>query len=418
MSRRYDDNPLMNNNYNHNQGPSWKKILGISLCIILGIVAAGGGVIYYIGHNLISLSNYVADEEVKVVEELPEEAQEETLSTEERQGVVLEEEELNKLHEQMNNMTVETKEDENVYNILLAGVDRRDKSWNGNSDSMMLVSINHTAKRVSIVSLMRDTYVDIEGVGYDKLNAAYVYGGGPLMVSTVTDTYKVDVSRYASVDFENMIEIVDALGGIDLEMTDAEVEVANGYMLDMCNTLGLNGYDYILPGGGVYHCNGVQAVAYARNRYVGNSDYARTERQRYVISQMIAEAKTMDVARLTQFVKDVLPLVTHNVEESEIWDLVTKAPEILQYDFVQDRIPYDNMYDVIYVGGRDMLVPDWESTIEQLHETLYGDGEASDNSDNNKHGANADNEEENDTFTSDYPGLEAASAEEADIVIQ
>lgn len=416
MSRRYDDNPLMNNNYNGNRGPSWKKVLGISLSVILGIVAIGGGVIYYVGHNLISLSNYVADEEVKVVEELPEEAQEETLASDERQGVVLDEEQLNSLHEKMSNLnTVETKEDENVYNLLLVGVDRRDKSWNGNSDSMMLVSINHKAKRVSVVSLMRDTYVDIAGVGYAKLNAAYAYGGGPLLTSTITDTYKVDVSRYAAVDFENMIEIVDALGGVDLEMTDAEVNVANGYMLDMCNTLGMNGYDYILPGGGVYHCNGVQAVAYARNRYVGNSDYARTERQRYVISQMIAEVKRMDVAQLTQFVRDVLPLVTHNVEEGEIWDMVTKAPEILQYDFVQDRIPYDNMYDVIYVNGQDMLVPDWGSTIEKLHETIYGDGSISDNSDNDKE----NRVEASDEYTSDFPGLEDAQKEngQADIVI-
>lgn len=417
MSRRYDDNPLMNHNYNgNNRGPSWKKILGISLCVILGIVAVGGGVIYYVGHNLINLSNYVADKDVKVVDELPEEAQEETLASEERQGVVLDEEQLNSLHEQMSSRAgVETKEDENVYNLLLVGVDRRDKSWNGNSDSMMLVSINHSAKRVSVVSLMRDTYVDIAGVGYAKLNAAYAYGGGPLLTSTITDTYKVDVSRYAAVDFENMIEIVDALGGVDLEMTDAEVEVANGYMLDMCNTLGRNGYDYILPGGGVYHCNGVQAVAYARNRYVGNSDYARTERQRYVISQMIAEIKRMDVAQLTQFVRDVLPLVTHNVEETEIWEMVTKAPEILQYTFVQDRIPYDNMYDVIYVNGQDMLVPEWDSTLEMLHETIYGDGSISDNSDNDKE----NKVEGSDEYTSDYPGLNDTAGEaEADIVVQ
>ena len=262
---------------------------------------------------------------------------------------------------------------------------------------------------------MRDTYVDIPGYGYNKLNAAYALGGGPLLTETITDTYKVDVSRYAAVDFENMIQIIDALGGIDLEMTDAEVEVANGYMLDMCNTLGLNGYDYVLPGGGVYHCNGVQAVAYARNRYVGNSDYARTERQRYVISQIIEEVKRMDVAQLTQFVKDVLPLVTHNVEETEIWDLVTKAPEILQYKFVQDRIPYDNMYDVIYVDSQDMLVPQWETTIEKLHNTIYGNGSISDNSDND-----AENKVEvSDEFTDDYPGLLDAETEtEAGIVIQ
>lgn len=382
MSRRYDDNPLMNHNH-RKQGPSWKKIMGISLCIILAIVVAGGVLIYTIGHELISSTNFVADEDVKTVqvEELPEEAKE-TVSAEEKKGRVLDESELNEIHQQMNQLSdVDTVEDEDVYNLLLVGVDRRDKTWNGNSDSMMLVSINHTAKRVSVVSLMRDTYVDIPGYGYNKLNAAYALGGGPLLTETITDTYKVDVSRYAAVDFENMIQIIDALGGIDLEMTDAEVEVANGYMLDMCNTLGLNGYDYVLPGGGVYHCNGVQAVAYARNRYVGNSDYARTERQRYVISQIIEEVKRMDVAQLTQFVKDVLPLVTHNVEETEIWDLVTKAPEILQYKFVQDRIPYDNMYDVIYVDSQDMLVPQWETTIEKLHNTIYGNGSISDNSD-------------------------------------
>ena len=399
MSRRYNDNPLMNEK---NQGPSWKKVLGISLSIILAIVAVGVVVIYNIGHDLIARSNYQADEEVKVVNELPEEAQE-IVSTEEKRGVVLNEEEINDIHQQMNNMNeVEAISDESVYNLLLVGVDRRDKTWNGNSDSMMLVSINHAAKRVSVVSLMRDTYVDIAGVGYAKLNAAYAYGGGPLLTSTITDTYKVDVSRYAAVDFENMIEIIDALGGIDLEMTDAEVNVANGYMMDMCDTLGLNGSDYILPGGGIYHCNGVQAVGYARNRYVGNSDYARTERQRYVISQIVAEIKRMDVMQMTQFVKDVLPLVTHNIQESEIWDLVTKAPEILKYDFVQDRIPYDNMYDIIYVKGQDMLVPQWETTIEKLHETIYGDGSVSDNYDNDKE----NRVEVNDEYTDDYPGLE------------
>ena len=416
MSRRYDDNPLMNHNH-RKQGPSWKKIMGISLCIILAIVVAGGVLIYTIGHELISSTNFVADEDVKTVqvEELPEEAKE-TVSAEEKKGRVLDESELNEIHQQTNQLSdVDTVEDEDVYNLLLVGVDRRDKTWNGNSDSMMLVSINHTAKRVSVVSLMRDTYVNIPEHGYNKLNAAYALGGGPLLTETITDTYKVDVSRYAAVDFENMIQIIDALGGIDLEMTDAEVEVANGYMLDMCNTLGLNGYDYVLPGGGVYHCNGVQAVAYARNRYVGNSDYARTERQRYVISQIIEEVKRMDVAQLTQFVKDVLPLVTHNVEETEIWDLVTKAPEILQYKFVQDRIPYDNMYDVIYVDSQDMLVPQWETTIEKLHNTIYGDGSISDNSDND-----AENKVEvSDEFTDDYPGLLDAETEtEAGIVIQ
>lgn len=392
MPRRYDDNPLMNEN---NQGPNWKKVLGISLCIILAIVLIGGGVIYYVGHNLFNLSNYVADEDVQKVDEIPAEVQE--IETE--APVVLNESELNNIHERMSSVSsVETKTDEDVYNLLLVGVDRRDKTWNGNSDSMMLVSINFAQKRVSVISLMRDTCVEIPDHGYEKMNAAYAYGGGPLLTQVISDTYKVDLSRYAAVDFEDMIDIIDILGGVDLEMTDAEVEVANGYMLDMCDTLGLNGYDYVLPGGGVYHCNGVQAVAYARNRFVGNSDYARTERQRYVISQIIEEVKNMDALQLTQFVTNVLPLVTHNVEESEIWDLVTRAPEILQYTFVQDRVPYDNMYEVV----SEMLVPQWETTLEIMHNTIYGDGTVSDNSDNDEENKVTSSNE----YTDDYPGLQ------------
>ena len=119
MSRRYDDNPLMNEN---NQGPSWKKVLGISLSIILAIVAIGVVVIYNIGHDLITRSNYKSDDEVKVVNELPQEAQE-TVSTEEKKGVVLNEEELNDIHEQMNNMNeVEAVSDDSVYNLLLVFV--------------------------------------------------------------------------------------------------------------------------------------------------------------------------------------------------------------------------------------------------------------------------------------------------------
>ena len=294
---------------------------------------------------------------------------------------------------------VKDEKDKDVFNFLLVGVDRRDKSWNGNSDSMMLVSINYAAKRISVVSLMRDTYVDIPEVGYHKLNNAYARGGGPLLTATISDNYGVNVSSYAAVDFENMIQIVDAIGGIDMEWTSSEIVVANGYMMDMCDTLGLNGYDYILPTeSGTYHCNGVQAVAYARNRYVGNSDYARTERQRYVISQIVRRVKEMNVTELTSFVSEVLPLVTHNMKTKDIWDLVRRAPELLEYEIVMDRIPYDGHYDVIYVNSQDMLVPDWEYTINQLHETIYGDGSISENSDNNQEDRTLGNNE----FSADF----------------
>ena len=384
MARREDDNPLMNMG---RKGPSWGKIWGITLCVILGIVVAGSTGIYYFGHNMINRMNYQADEDVRQFETLPEQAAE--VSTEaEVTGNVLNESELDNLHVLMNQAQKAQNDDvimdQSVYNVVLAGVDRDDKSWNGNADSVMLISLNNDKKRASVISLMRDTYVEIPGHDYNKLNSSYAYGGGPLLCDTIEENYRIPVERYAAVDFENLVDIVDALGGVELEWTANEIEVANGYIKDMCERVFDIPYEdhAILEKPGMILSDGVQAVAYARNRFVGNSDYTRTQRQRYVIQQMVAKIKTLSSTQLLGFVQKVLPLVTHNLPENEIWSLVWDAPSILKYDIVMDRVPYDGMYDEIDVGGQGMLVPHWDKTITQMHRTIYGDGSISDNEDN------------------------------------
>ena len=385
MPRIQDDNPLMNSG---RKGPSWGKIWAITLCVILGIVVAGSAGIYYFGHNLISRMNYQADEDVQQYETLPEEAYADQTEGE-PSGTVLNESELERLHNMMNEAQTSQHDedvimDQSVYHVILAGVDRDDKSWNGNSDSIMLVSLNNDKKRVSVISLMRDTYVEIPGHDYNKLNASYAYGGGPLLCDTVEENYRIPVDRYAAVDFENLVDIVDALGGVELEWTANEIEVANGYIKDMCERVLKIPYEYhaILQEPGLLLSDGVQAVAYARNRFVGNSDYTRTQRQRYVIQQMAEKIKTLNSTQLLAFVQKVLPLVTHNLPEDEIWSLVWDAPAILKYDIVMDRVPYDGKYDEIDVSGQGMLVPFWDETIDQMHRTIYGDGSISKNEDN------------------------------------
>lgn len=356
-------------------GMNMKKVFGISLCIVLGIVFISGGVIYKLGHDMYSSVNYVADEDVQVVETLPEAAVEETLSTEERTGVAVSSEELDSIHSYMETLTtVEKKEDDSIYNILLIGVDRQERTWNGNSDAMILVSLNKTKNKVSMVSLMRDTYVNIAGVGYAKLNAAYAYGAGPLLCQTITDTFRIHVDRYVAVDFFDLIDIIDIIGGVDLEITAKEAEVANGYIDDMCGRLmNIDSSSHHIPsGGGMIHCDGVMAVAYARNRFVGNSDFERTQRQRYVLSQLMAQVKQMSVAQMTEKMQSILQHVTMNVPETDIWSMISEVPEILEYQFEMSRVPYDGMYDVIYVNGQDMLVPHWEDTLNKLQEQIYG----------------------------------------------
>ena len=388
-------------------GPRWSRLFGILLSVLLAVAVVSGVVIYLFGHNMFRLTNFVSEANQAILkeEELPEEARQ-TISKEESKGTVLNESEMDYLHQTMSSVDtrISTISNENVYNLLLVGVDRTDKTWNGNSDSMMLISINFREERISIISLMRDTYVQIPDAGYNKLNNAYALGGGDLLCTTVTSNFNIDVSRYAAVDFENMVEIIDAVGGVDLEITEEEAEVANGYIYDMCErTLNLDYTKYLIFETGLVHCNGVQAVAFARNRFVGNSDYARTSRQRYVISQLMEKAKGMSLPQLMNVARKVLPLITHNVKEIEIWDLVSKAPGLLKYSVVQDRVPYDNLYNIIYVDDQDMLVPDWDKTILQMHETIYGDGSISDNADNDPNDRTGGNNE----YTAEYEAIRA-----------
>ncbi len=409
MSSRYTDN---RENERINKQPKWFRLFGIIFAVVLVIALICAGVFYYFGHSLISLTNFVSEQDTAIVkeEDLPEEARE-TVAEEDRKGTVLNESELDQLHDRMSavDTKIQTVSNEDVYNFVLVGVDRRDKSWNGNSDSMMLVSINFKKERISIISIMRDTYVDIPEVGYNKLNNSYARGGGKLLCATITNNFNIDVSRYAAVDFENMIDIIDALGGIDIEWTDAEIEVANGYIRDMCDTLGVDAWDHLLPLGGNWHCDGIQAVAYARNRFVGNSDYARTERQRYVIGQIVKEVQKMNVPQLMSFARKVLPLITHNIKETDIWELITKAPAILNYSFVKDRVPYDGLYTTINVGNEDMLSPDWEQTILQMHETIYGEGTVSNNDDNDE----ANRTKKNMEFTDEFNSMTGNSGQKA-----
>lgn len=385
-NRRNQSNPNTNDRDRYGAGKpkktgmNMKKVFGISLCVVLAVVGISGGVIYKLGHDLYSNMNYVADEEVNTVETLPEhvveQIEKETLSAEEQQGVKVSSDELNSIHDRMSSLAERaTVSDEDVYNVLLAGVDRQDQTWNGNSDSMILVSIDKEHDRVSMVSLMRDTYVDIPGVGYWKLNHAYARGAGPLMCQTVTDAYKIEVDRYIAVDYWNLVDIINLIGGVPLEISAAEAEVMNGYIDDMCKRqLNIDPSEHFVPyeGGNIY-CDGVQAVAYARNRMVGNSDYERTERQRYLLQQLLGEVKQLSVTQMTEKMRGILGYVTTNIPETEIWAMLAEFPDMLQYKIETDRIPYDNMYDVINVDNEDMLVPDWEPTLEKLHKFIYGD---------------------------------------------
>ena len=260
-----------------------------------------------------------------------------------------------------------------AYNILLLGVDRRDESWNGNSDVILLVTVNKEKKTVYLTSFLRDLYADIPGIGVRKLNAACANGGAELTVQTLEENYHVEIDNYAMVDFNAMIDVVDALGGVDLEIDEDERVTANDYITCMCEDNGDDPEDYYIEKAGLVHLNGYQAVGYARNRYTGKgSDFGRTQRQRNVLTALAEKAQDGDFASLSDTMEDVMPYITHDITEFQMIGLMMQIGTWLDYDIQQQHIPYDGEY----TSQDEILVPtDMNATIEKLTSILYGDGE-------------------------------------------
>lgn len=341
-------------------------LVGVALCLCLII----GLTVWLVFQYYYNKTVYLPDEDVtqygqyvgRAEDDIPPD-EDETLSVD----LQLEYESIELQRQQLEN--IEIPGGGYVYNILLIGLDlRAGETWNGNSDSMILASINQETKEITLTSFMRDLYAIIPGVdGPKKLNYAHAKGGGPLLVQTIEELYKIDIDNYATVNFYDMITIIDSIGGLDIDVTDEEAAVANKeYVPYLARETGVQAADYQLTGGHV-HLNGLQAVAFSRIRYTEGSDYARTERQRRVLSLIFEKLKGLNVVELGAFMDTALPCITHNIDEATMATLLASAPGYLGYTLVTNRVPFDGYY---YVWN-EMLVPDFEYTINMLHSQIY-----------------------------------------------
>ena len=338
-----ESNPVGETEASGKKKMSKKKKAGIAGIVILAVLLLTAGLVYFVGHRYYAKTNYVSDEEAARQIEEKKKQREAAMEQEEKKEEEAEPIDPELLEAQRNMEKYASTEpittDGNVYNVLLVGLDTTKDNWVGNSDSMILVSVNYRLHKISMISLMRDLHVNIPGVGYRKLNAAYPNGGGPLLTQTVEENFKIDVDRYVTVDFGSMIDIIDEIGTIEITFTQKEAENANKSIKQQCRILGKKSKKYLIPGEGTYECNGMQAVAYARIRKVGNSDYQRTERQREVLMKLLEKVKAMSLEDIDRLATRLLPMLTHNIPESEFWGLLAKAPTLLSYNIVQDRIP-------------------------------------------------------------------------------
>lgn len=246
------------------------------------------------------------------------------------------------------------------YNILLIGTDQRDESWNGNSDVMIVATLRRDTQEIILTSFMRDLYADIPGYGVHKLNYAYAAGGAGTLMETLEDNYELDIDNYAVVDFGDMADIVDLVGGVEITVSDEEVSALNGYLTSM------DAEEDYLACSGTLLLNGNQAVAYMRIRFVGNNDYERTQRQRDVLKEIFASMHGAPVRTLTELAVKLFTGIENDISPLEMLELMAIVPGLGDYELRENRVPYDDLY----TSQDEMLVPDFEATIKRLHEEL------------------------------------------------
>ncbi len=222
-------------------------------------------------------------------------------------------------------------------NIVLLGVDSRSGSYeNTLSDVIMIVSINQDTKKIKIASVYRDTYLKI-GTSYDKATHAYAKGGATQTLSMLNTNLDLDLTEYVVVNFNVVVDVIDALGGIDLEITSDEVKYINQYIDELNTNLDCDS-DHITKAG-TYHLDGVQAVAYSRIRYTSGGDYKRTERQRTVLNLAFEKVKELSLIELNSLANTVLNEVSTNISATQIISLLSQV-----YSYEIDETtgwPYD-----------------------------------------------------------------------------
>ncbi len=270
--------------------------------------------------------------------------------------------------------TSEPMKEDGVINVLLIGNDSRLAGDDGRSDAMILVSISDKTKTITMTSFLRDMYVEIPGHDGNRLNAAYAYGGAELLMETIELNFGVPIHRYALVNFQAFANLVDAVGGIDLELTNDEVNWINAYLMEYNQLEGKDlATDFLDPSlSGNLHLNGPQALAFTRNRYIG-TDFGRTERQRKVLSAVIKKLPGTVLTTGGELADGLFPNLTTNLKQGECFNLSLNAWKFLGYEMVQQCVPLEGTYSNADIRGMAVLQVDFDTNKQFLKSTLYGE---------------------------------------------
>lgn len=261
------------------------------------------------------------------------------------------------------------------WNILLLGSDDRDMSQtSGRTDTIMILSVNREQGSAKLTSILRDIWVKIPGRKNNKINAANVFGGPELAMETINVSFDMDIQDYVLINFRDMVDIVDLFGGVDLELSESEVKIANDYIEDYKKGA-YNDEPYadfsLIQSAGLVHLNGMQAMAHCRNRYT-DSDFGRVMRGQNTLLALAKKAQDMDVDACLDIAGDIMSFVKTNLSEEEVKELAKVILTMEVENVGQYRIPAEGAYKSGTFDGTWMIKADLQKNANILHSYIYG----------------------------------------------
>ncbi|EGT3616182.1 LytR family transcriptional regulator [Clostridium perfringens] len=260
-----------------------------------------------------------------------------------------------------------------ITNIALYGVDAIDGT-DGRSDAIVIATIDKVHKKLKLTSIMRDSYVDIQGHGKDKINHAYAFGGHELALKTLNENFDLNIKDFATVNFSSLPKIIDSVGGIELNIRQDEINASpgiNDHIKDLNNLNHTNSPLITTPG--VQHVDGTQALAYCRIRYTAGGDGERTERQRIVLNKLFEKFTQVSPSKYPSILNELMPMVTTSLSSNEILNLATTVASMGGSGLEQERFPKDDYSKGEMINGVYYLTFDKDATVKQIHDYIFED---------------------------------------------
>lgn len=272
------------------------------------------------------------------------------------------------LYKEMRRKGLLIEDDPDIINILLIGQDAREGQGRQRSDSMILLTVNVNTNTLTMTSFMRDMYVEIPDHDNNKLNACYQMGGAYLLDLCLLKNFGIVVDANIEIDFEGFMQVIDTVGGVDIELSQKEAEWLNVKgNWGVSNTAGTWNLK-----AGKNHLTGDQALAYCRDRFSdGTYDFGRTERQQKVLTALMNKCKKMSLSELDEMMRTVLPMITTDMDSKQMDQYVTNVlPLLPKLSVNKVRVPGDDAYYNDTVGGMSVLMPDLDKCKALLKSAL------------------------------------------------